>query len=417
MSIIKLNKVYNIDARKISEVLGSDVNIQTTITSPPYFDMKDYGVDHQIGYGQAYKDYLKDLKYIFSEILARTREDGTLWIIIDTFKRQNNVVLLPFDLARELQVVGWHLQDIIIWKKDKTVPWSAKGFSQRKFEYILFFSKNNTFKYNADSVRVFDTNQLKEWWVNYPERYNPKGKSIDELWEFPIPVQGSWGDRYIRHFCPLPKEMVARIVSLSTDEGDIVFDPFAGSGTVLSQAAYMKRIYLGIELNEKYIEMFKRYLSRTKEQEIANYEASKTRKDQSDFETTIINLRILKYAKLILNIIKKELADTSVKLLVECCGKSDLTFKLVKVQYSIISDDEVLVENVMNLIERRTSKPPFTKFGIEPIFTHLKSMMTVDVDGLYGYMSNNTRQYVKNVDFDDNNIRIISPIKIDILNY
>lgn len=413
----KYNKVYNIDSRKISEVLDSEATIQTTITSPPYFDMKDYGVDNQIGYGQAYQDYLEDLKNIFSEVLIRTRDDGSLWIIIDTFKRQNNVVLLPFDLARELQDVGWFLQDIIIWKKDKTVPWSAKGFSQRKFEYILFFSKNNSFKYNVDSVRVFDTNQLKEWWVNYPERYNPKGKSIDELWEFPIPVQGSWGDRYIRHFCPLPKEMVARIISLSTDEGDLVFDPFAGSGTVLSQAAYMKRSYLGIELNGKYIDMFKRYLSRTKKQEIANYEASKISTEQSDFEATILNLRMLKYARLILNIIKKELADTSVKLLVEYCGKSNLTFKLVKVQYTIISDDETLVENILKLIEKRASKPPFTKFGIEPIFTHLQSLMAVKVDGLYGYMSNNTRQYVKNADLDDNNIRIISPIKIDILNY
>ena len=414
---VKYNKVYNIDSRNISTIFNFEANIQTTITSPPYFDMKDYGVDNQIGYGQVYQDYLKDLKNIFSEILVRTREDGTLWIIIDTFKRHNNVVLLPFDLARELQEVGWHLQDIIIWKKDKTVPWSAKGFSQRKFEYILLFSKNTSFKYNVDSVRVFDTNQLKEWWVNYPERYNPKGKSIDELWEFPIPVQGSWGDRYIRHFCPLPKEMVARIISLSTDENDVVFDPFAGSGTVLSQAAYMKRRYLGIELNEKYIEMFKSYLSRTKKQEIANYETSKTRTDQSDFETTILNLRILKYAKLILNIIKKELADTSVKLLVEYRGKSDLTFKLVKVQYTIISDDDALVENIMTLIEKRASKPPFTKFGIEPIFTHMKSMMAIEVDGLYGYESNNTRQYVKNADFEDASIRIISPIKIDILNY
>lgn len=412
-----VNKVYNADARKISTVLDPDVRIQTTITSPPYFDMKDYGVDNQIGYGQRYEEYLQDLKLIFADILARTANDGTLWIIIDTFKRHNNVVLLPFDLARELQKVGWYLQDIIIWKKDKTVPWSAKGFSQRKFEYILFFSKSTSFKYNVDSVRVFDTNQLKEWWVNYPERYNPKGKSVDELWEFPIPVQGSWGDKYIRHFCPLPKEMVARIISLSTDEGDIVFDPFAGSGTVLSQAAYMKRNYLGIELNDIYISMFNNYIAQTEKQEIANYEESKIRKDQNDFETTILNLRMLKYAKLILNIIKKELDDTSVKILVEYCGNSDLKYKLVKVRYTIISNDSNLVDNILKLLAKRTSKPPFTKFGIEPVFTHLENMMHVEAGRLYGYMANNTRQYVREADWRDNNIRIISPIMIDILNY
>lgn len=90
-----LNKVYNTDARMISDVLDIDVSIQTTITSPPYFDMKDYGVDNQIGYGQIYQEYLQDLKHVFTEILYRTTENGTLWIIIDTFKRHNNVVLLP----------------------------------------------------------------------------------------------------------------------------------------------------------------------------------------------------------------------------------------------------------------------------------------------------------------------------------
>ena len=411
-----LNKVYNTDARMISSVLDSDVSIQTTITSPPYFDMKDYGVDNQIGYGQIYQEYLQDLRLVFSEVLARTAEDGTLWIIIDTFKRHNNVVLLPFDLARELQKVGWYLQDIIIWKKDKTVPWSAKGFSQRKFEYILLFSKSTSFKYNVDSVRVYDTNQLKEWWVNYPERYNPKGKSIDELWEFPIPVQGSWGDRYIRHFCPLPKEMVARIISLSTDEGDVVFDPFAGSGTVLSQAAYMKRNYLGIELNDSYIAMFKRYLSQTEMQEVSNYEASKERKDQNDFETTILNLRMLKYARLLLNIIKKELEDNSVKVLVEFCGKSDLTFKLVKVRYSIVCNDTNLIDRIMRLIDKRSSKPPFTKFGIEPVFVYIPQIDNIEGNNIFGYTANNTRQYVKDADINDPQIRILSPIKIDILN-
>ena len=217
-----MNKIYNVDSRNILDVLDEEIQIQTTITSPPYFDMKDYGVGDQIGFGQTYTDYLSDLKSIFSGILQKTKSDGTLWIIIDTFKRQNNVVLLPFDLARELQSVGWYLQDIIIWKKDKTVPWSAKGFSQRKFEYILFFSKSPRFKYNIDAVRLCDTSQLKEWWVNYPERYNPKGKALDELWEFPIPVQGSWGDKYVRHFCPLPKELVSRIIAISTDEEDVV---------------------------------------------------------------------------------------------------------------------------------------------------------------------------------------------------
>ena len=255
-----MNKVYNGDSRRLSEILPDGVQVQTTITSPPYFDMKDYGVEGQVGFGQKYEEYLDDLKDIFAQIHTITKDNGTLWIVIDTFKRDQAVVTLPFDLVQKLKDVGWKLQEIIIWKKDKTVPWSSKGFMQRKFEYVLFFSKGDNYKTNKDQVRIYDTQQLKKWWVKYPERYNPKGKALDEIWEFPIPVQGSWGTEYIRHFCPLPKEMVATMISISTDEDDVVFDPFAGSGTVMSQSAYMKRLYLGIELNPKYIEMFETYL-------------------------------------------------------------------------------------------------------------------------------------------------------------
>ena len=89
-----MNNIYNVDSRKILDVLDDDIQIQTTITSPPYFDMKDYGVDDQIGFGQTYTEYLSDLKNIFAGLLQKTKSDGTLWIIIDTFKRQNNVKIL-----------------------------------------------------------------------------------------------------------------------------------------------------------------------------------------------------------------------------------------------------------------------------------------------------------------------------------
>ena len=125
------NKIFNIDSRKIISLLKEEDLVQTTITSPPYFDMKDYGIDDQIGFGQTYENYLNDLQSVFEQILQRTKDDGTLWIIIDTFKRNGSIVPLPFDLANKLKEVGWHFQDIIIWEKDKTVPWSSNGFVQK----------------------------------------------------------------------------------------------------------------------------------------------------------------------------------------------------------------------------------------------------------------------------------------------
>ena len=164
------NIIYNEDARNLLTTVGEKVKVMTTITSPPYYDMKDYGSSNQVGYGQSYEAYLNDLSLIFESVFKITHEDGSLWIIIDTFKRNNQVVTLPFDLSNKLKEGGWMLQDIIIWKKDKTVPWSKNGFMQRKFEYILFFSKSLNFKLNKDRVRVFDTTKLKKWWIKFPER-------------------------------------------------------------------------------------------------------------------------------------------------------------------------------------------------------------------------------------------------------
>ena len=351
-----VNTIHNKDARDILKVIPKGFKVRTTITSPPYYDMKDYNSDNQIGYGQSYDDYLSDLQSIFGDIYKITEEDGSLWIIIDTFKRNNQVVTLPFDLSDKLKEVGWLLQDIIIWKKDKTVPWSNNGFMQRKFEYILFFTKSPNYKSNKDNVRVYDTDHLKRWWVKYPERYNPKGKALDEVWEFPIPVQGSWGEKYIRHFCPLPKDMVATMIQISTDEDDVILDPFAGSGTVLSQSAYMKRKYIGFELNTEYIQMFKSYIAKTFNEGRKEYELFNSSTPQEQFEKTILELRALKYGRVLLNNVLKGLMNKNIKIIVDIEGKSTEIHKLIKVKYSFLGEFEkdTILERIIAKTKRTT---------------------------------------------------------------
>lgn len=404
-----MNEIINSDSRNLLKVVDLGAKkVQTTITSPPYFDLKDYGVNGQIGFGQQYEDYLMDLQKVFEQVYAITKNNGTLWIIIDTFKRNNAVITLPFDLVQKLKEIGWLLQEIIIWKKDKTVPWSSKGFMQRKFEYILFFSKSKVFKTNKDSVRVYDTTQLKKWWVKYPERYNPRGKALDEIWEFPIPVQGSWGNEYIRHFCPLPKEMVATIISISTDEGEIVFDPFAGSGTVMSQSAYMMRKYLGIEINKQYIEMFNKYIEKTLDKGRSEYLALKEGKDQESFEKTIINLRSLKYGRMLINGLEKKLGCNSMRIYVK---KPQITDCKIEVVYTIFSDkDEGLLKEY---IKEMIAVPPLSKFGITPVFIFRKEF---DANGetVYFYSKTNSHSYMRNAKIKDKSVKVISPIQVDI---
>lgn len=406
---MKTNIVYNYDSRKLAEIISNDIKIQTTITSPPYFDMKDYGVDEQVGYGQKYEDYLEDLNNIFAQVYNLTKEDGTLWIIIDTFKRNNAVVTLPFDLVQKLKETGWLLQEIIIWKKDKTVPWSSNGFMQRKFEYILFFSKHSYYKTNKDNVRVYDTAQLKRWWVKYPERYNPKGKALDEIWEFPIPVQGSWGDKYIRHFCPLPKEMVATMISISTDENDIVFDPFAGSGTVMSQSAYMNRQYLGIEINKHYIEMFDNYLKLTLDEGQREYMSLSNTNNQESFENTILNLRALKYGRILLNGVEKKLDNDNIKIYVKRTGKNKDTKSIVEYVFYSDSSEEKMKEEILKLM----SVPPLSKYGILPEFKFSKQLGTFD-EPIYFYSRTNSHSFMRNKNILDKSVKVISSICVDL---
>ena len=261
-------RLYRYDSRFLDKII-TEKTINVTITSPPYYNLKDYGSPEQIGFGQTYKAYLEDLKLVFSKVYNVTKDDGTLWVIIDTFRENHEVVPLPFDFSNQLKDVGWKLKDIIIWSKDRTVPWVHKGKMRNLYEYILVFSKTNKFKFYIDRIRDYEN--LKKWWVTYPERYNPKGKVPEEIWNFDIPTQGAWGKGYIMHFCPLPEELVQRIIKLSTNDNDIVFDPFAVSGTVLAQAKFMNRKFLGFELNEDYIKMFHNYVNNNYSQRLQNY--------------------------------------------------------------------------------------------------------------------------------------------------
>lgn len=405
------NVIYNKDSRTILDTIRSDIKIQTTITSPPYYDMKDYDFENQVGYGQNYQDYLDDLKSIFEGVFKITEEDGTLWIIIDTFKRNSQVITLPFDLSNKLKKIGWLLQDIIIWKKDKTVPWSTNGFMQRKFEYILFFSKTINYKSNKDNVRIFDTSQLKKWWIKYPERYNPKGKALDEVWEFSIPTQGSWGEKYVRHFCPLPQNMVATMIQISSDEDDNILDPFAGSGTVLAQSAYMKRNYIGFELNHEYISMFKNYLKKTFSKNRKEYESFSKNKEQGAFEQRILDLRSLKFARILINNIEKNTKLNEFKIFVTPKEKSKIQHKLLRVEYQIIGQ----VDKTIFLDEAKvlTNKAPLSKFGIEPVFKFLNSKK-INSKKHFGYTKTNTYSFVKNSNLDSRKIRVISEISVDL---
>ena len=138
-----LNQYHIGDARSISEFFPSEEFVDVTITSPPYWNLKNYGSRQQVGFGQTYESYLDDLEQIFTSIYRVTKRTGSLWVVADTIKHKGELKLFPFDLADRLKKIGWIHHDIIIWNKDKSLPWSHRGKLRNIFEYILFFSKGS----------------------------------------------------------------------------------------------------------------------------------------------------------------------------------------------------------------------------------------------------------------------------------
>jgi len=311
------------------------------ITSPPYFDIKNYeNKKKQVGYGQSYQDYSKDIIDIFQQCFNISSENAALWLIMDCIKRNGRLIPLPFDLINDLnrrQQKSWNLRDVIIWNKYKNVPWYHKGSFKNHFEYILFLTKGDNYKFYIDRVR--DIADLKKWWIKYPERYNPKGKAPTNIWEFTSPLRG-WGNGCQTHFCPIPFPLIERILSISTDPGDLVLDPFAGSGSVIAISALMKRKAIGIDVSNKYKKRFnkevipgaKRYWKkRIKELERIEIEIKK-------FQELNIKLRKLKYcASLISNIIFCESAIKNVKYF--CFNGDENNVTLIFYTKNIIRDE------------------------------------------------------------------------------
>lgn len=291
---IKFNEYYIEDARHLGGLLSRQQVIDVTVTSPPYWDVKNYGGEGQIGHGQTLNEYLDDLVAVFTEVWHCTKRSGSLWVVINTVKKDHTLHLLPFKLAERLTGLpsaAWHLQDILVWVKPHTLPWSHKQKLQDHFEYVLCFSKSKSFALNIDSLR--SPQSLANWWVKYPERYHPLGKGLNNVWEIHIPTQGSWGNGSMEHACPLPTELTKRIIQLATDKKGVVCDPFAGTGASVVAAQALGRKWIAMDLNRRYKEMCHKRLA---EECTAREGESREVKSLRD---TNLHLRQLKYPVLL----------------------------------------------------------------------------------------------------------------------
>lgn len=371
--------VHQGDARELDNFLGRSSRVagtegaafvQTTITSPPYATLVDYGSENQIGFGQSYDDYLASCREVFQAVHKWTLDTGSLWVIADSLmdKRRkkgsaSRLIPLPFDLVRQAEAVGWTLREVIIWRKDRTRPWSHPGKLRNGFEYVLFFVKAESYIFNVDSLR--DTANLKSWWVKYPERHNPWGMTPDNVWEIPIPLQGSWDDSAFRHACPFPPELVRRMIALSSDPGDIVLDPFAGSGSVVTGAAREGRLGLGVELNPEYVSLYR-------DKAPAQLRPKQAMSPVSVMTQRLLELRMLKYPKeLSKQVLRAGFTTSQVRAVlmnVESVNYQPARTGYGKISCLIVASDnlsELEMARLAKLMADVSRKAPLSKYGLE----------------------------------------------------
>ena len=252
------------DAADVLESLPNGC-VQTVVTSPPYWSLRDYGIDGQIGLEESVDEYIKGLQRIFDQVYRVLRDDGTLWINIgDSYTsggrtwrapdRKNraramevrpptpeglkpkDLIGVPWRLAFALQSAGWYLRSDIVWHKPNCQPESVRDRPTRAHEYVFLFSKAERYYYDVSTIT------------------GPNGRRLRSVWDVPTEPYSE------AHFATFPPELIRPCVVNGSRPGDLVLDPFVGSGTTALVAAEQGRRFLGVELNPDYLDIAVRRL-------------------------------------------------------------------------------------------------------------------------------------------------------------
>ncbi|WP_029521336.1 site-specific DNA-methyltransferase [Persephonella sp. IF05-L8] len=246
------------DSRKMLEI--KDNSVQLIVTSPPYWSIKNYGKENQIGYGQTLHEYLKDLYRVWKETY-RVLEPGRRLIINigDQFARsiiygRYKIIPLHAEVIAQCEDIGFDYMGSIIWQKKTTMnttgganvmgsyPYPPNGMIEIDYEHILIFKKPGKSK-KVDKEIKEKSKLSKEEWKEY--------------------FSGHWyfaGARQIEHQAMFPEELPKRIIKMFSFVGETVLDPFLGSGTTAKVALELNRNAIGYEINEDFLKIIKQKL-------------------------------------------------------------------------------------------------------------------------------------------------------------
>ena len=256
-------KIYIKSSQDMSDIKDESVNL--IITSPPYWSLKDYGNENQIGFGSSsYEHYIEELNKVWKECVRVLAPDGKICINIMPFlltgeaarfdRRETRLVL--DDITNFMNTTNQMFQfGLYIWDKRKIARFSSFGsypfppniFSTYPYEWITVFSKKG--KRNPVSKEIKEKSKLttKEW----------QDWAINSIWEMqPAKAKSE------NHPAPFPEELPKRLIKLYSFYGDTVLDPFLGTGTTAHAALKLGRKAIGYELNRDYFDLIKKKLSK-----------------------------------------------------------------------------------------------------------------------------------------------------------
>lgn len=277
-----LDIVYNEDCLKGLKKLPSDC-VDCCVTSPPYYSLRNYGREGQIGLEDTPQAYIDRLTEVFMEVFRVMKPEGTLWLNIGdsyathasasrlyahNFKssdvaakngigtmkkptakkmgmKEKDLIGIPWMLAFSLRNAGWYLRQDIIWHKPNPMPDPIKDRCASAHEYMFLLSKSKSYYFDYESIQEQSTtpdengqltgkrNKRDVWSVNTKPDLNA-------------------------HFAVYPEELIRPCILAGCPKGGVVLDPFMGSGTTARVARHWGRHYVGFELNPDYIDIIRK---------------------------------------------------------------------------------------------------------------------------------------------------------------
>ena len=277
----ELNQFLLGDAITVASQLP-DACVDTIVTSPPYFQQRDYGSKKQIGQEATPETYVQRLAELFEELKRVVKLTGSAWIVIGDKYSNGELMGMPWRVCLALKEIGWILRSDCIWHKPNAMPSSVKSRPTTDHEYIFFFSRSKDYYYDADAIRephvtFSDKSKMKGGRGHFGKRggtpelgknggdnnlhdarwdqaFHPKGRNKRTVWSIPL-------SKFRKtHFAVFPESLVQTCIEASCPENGVVLDPFSGAGTTAVTANKLGRDFIAIDCVEEYLKLGKERL-------------------------------------------------------------------------------------------------------------------------------------------------------------